>query len=79
MTKNLNNIKEYKYSIFFFIVLLFITFLNFSIEIKSIFFIVFLLMASFYIPEIRTINLKSMPVALVVLFLFLMFTQTQYL
>ena len=79
MTKNLNNIKEYKYSIFFFIVLLFITFLNFSIEIKSILFIVFLLMASFYIPEIRTINLKSMPVALVVLFIFLMITQNRYL
>lgn len=79
MTKNLNNIKEYKYSIFFSIVLLFITFLNFSIEIKSILFIIFLLIASFYIHEIKTINLKSMPVALVILFIFLIFTQNQYL
>ena len=79
MTKNLNIIKEHKYSIFFLIVLLFLNSFSFSIEIKSIVFIVFLLASSFYIPEIKVVNLISIPVALVILFIFLLFTQNQYL
>ena len=79
MTKNLNIIKDYNYSIFILTILLLLNFLSFSIEIKSILFILFLLVAIFIIPEVKVINLRNIPVALVILFIFLIFTQNQYL